>query len=116
MPDTVLSALCVLTHWILSTHDEVSAIVTSNLEVGKLTYWESNPGSLAPLVSTVCHPSTARRHGDEMGVDKLHRAAQRVHIDLPSSLGPHGKLPFGSIKYAEINLNKQTNKQIRPPS
>lgn len=64
MPDTVPSTLCVLTHWILPTNDEVSAIITSKLEMGKLTDWESNPGSLAPSVSIICHPSTARRRGD----------------------------------------------------
>lgn len=37
MPDTVPSTLCVLTHWILPTNDEVSAIITSKLEMGKLT-------------------------------------------------------------------------------
>lgn len=38
------------------------------------------------------------------------RQGQLVHIDS-SSVGLSGKLPFGLIKYAEINLNKQANKK-----
>lgn len=41
----------------------------------------------------------------------LQRAVQLLYIDSSSSASLNGKLPFTSIKYAEINLNKEENKK-----
>lgn len=70
MPDTVLSASCVLTHGILSPNGKVGAIIVSNLEMGKPTSPDSDPGSLASLFFRIRHPSIARQCEDEVTTQK----------------------------------------------
>lgn len=89
MPAAVLSTVCVLTHRILSTNDEVGAIVISSLEMGHRLTGIHIQAIWLPWLSPPDTPLSPSRGSSRMkgepGSEGFAQAGQLVHSGSSST-------------------------------